>query len=132
MENWQEQHSELKGEVSQLAAKMDRVLEMLAAQNQPPAPTANTETATTEPASMVWPAYGLPPGYTPPGYVPLGDGTTSVPPPINNPGIQTGATSTQPRPTTVQQVQEDPLDVYHGPDMQNNGPRFDGPIPQLE
>jgi hypothetical protein len=81
---------------------------------------------------MVWPAYGLPPGYTPPGYVPLGDGTTSVPPPINNPGIQTGATSTQPRPTTVQQVQEDPLDVYHGPDMQNNGPRFDGPIPQLE
>jgi hypothetical protein len=104
MENWQEQHSELKGEVSQLAAKMDRVLEMLATQNQPPAPTANTETATTEPASMVWPVYGLPPGYTPPGYVPLGDGATSVPPPINNSGIQTGAISTQPQPTTVQQV----------------------------
>ncbi|KAK2450357.1 hypothetical protein QL285_009479 [Trifolium repens] len=132
MENWQEQHSELKGEVSQLAAKMDRVLEMLATQNQPPAPTANTETATTEPASMVWPVYGLPPGYTPPGYVPLGDGATSVPPPINNQGIQTGAISTQPRPTAVQQVQEDPLDVYHGPDMQNSGSKFDGSIPQLE
>ncbi|KAK2428440.1 hypothetical protein QL285_026962 [Trifolium repens] len=132
MENWQEPHSELKGEVSQLAAKMDRVLEMLAAQNQPSAPTVNAETATTEPASMVWPVYGLPPGYTPPGYVPLGDGATSVPPPINNSGIPAGATPTQPQPTIVQQVQEDPHDVYHSSDAQNSGSKFDGTLPQLE
>ncbi|KAK2417464.1 hypothetical protein QL285_039761 [Trifolium repens] len=105
---------------------MDRVLEMLATQNQPSAPTANAETATNEPASMVWPVYGLPPGYTPPGYVPLEDGATSVPPPVNHSGIPTGAISTQPRPTTVQQDHEDPLDVYHGTDMQNSGSKFEG------
>ncbi|WJX51632.1 hypothetical protein P8452_37809 [Trifolium repens] len=93
MENWQEQHSELKGEVSQLAAKMDRVLDMLAAQNQPPVPTVHAETTTTEPASMVWPEFGLPPGFTPAGYVPLGDGATSIPPPVNNAGVQAGAVS---------------------------------------
>jgi hypothetical protein len=132
MENWQEQHSELKGEVSQLAAKMDRVLELLAAQNQPPPPAVNVEAVTTEPASVVWPAYGLPPGYTPPGYIPLADGATSIPPPVNHPEVQAGATSAQPRPTLVQQGQDDPQDVYHGPDMQNNGSKFDMSIPQLE
>jgi hypothetical protein len=33
MENWQEQHNDLKGEDAQLAAKMDKVLELLATQN---------------------------------------------------------------------------------------------------
>jgi hypothetical protein len=132
MENWQEQHSELKGEVSQLAAKMDKVLELLAAQNQPPPPAVHVGAVTTEPGSVVWPAYGLPPGYTPPGYMPLADGATSVPPPANDPEIQAGATPVQPGPISAQQSQEDPRDVYLGPDMQNSGPKLDAAIPQLE
>jgi hypothetical protein len=132
MENWQEQHSELKGEVSQLAAKMDRVLELLAAQNQPPPPAVNVEAVTTEPTSVVWPAFGLPPGYIPPGYVPLADGATSVPPLANNAENQAGAILVQSGPFPSQQVQEDPKDAYLGPEMQSSGPKFDFAIPKLD
>jgi hypothetical protein len=122
----------LKGEVAQLAAKMDRVLEMLANRNQPPPPVVNVEAPTTEPASMVWPAFGLPPGYTPPGYVPLADGGTFVPPPVNNAENHTGVTLVQPRPVPSQEVQEDPRDAYLGPEIQSGGPKIDFDIPQLE
>jgi hypothetical protein len=123
MENWQEQHSDLKGEVAQLAAKMDKVLELLAAHNQPPPPAVNVEAPTTEPTSVVWPAFGLPPGYTPPGYVPLADEATFVPPQANNAENQA---------ETTQQVQEDPRDAYQGPEMQSGGPKLGFAIPQLE
>jgi hypothetical protein len=83
MRDWQEQHDSLTGEVSRLAVKMDRVLEILANQNQPPPSAVNEETVTTEPTNMVWPLFGLPLGYTPPGYVPLADGVSFVPPPVN-------------------------------------------------
>ncbi|KAK2369043.1 hypothetical protein QL285_082199 [Trifolium repens] len=132
MENWQEQHNELKGEVAQLAAKMDQVLEMLANRNQPPPPVVNVEAPTTEPASMVWPAFGLPPGYTPPGYVPLADGGTFVPSPVNRAENHTGATLVQQRPVPSQEVQEDPRDAYLGPEIQSGGPKLDFDIPQLE
>ncbi|KAK2410447.1 hypothetical protein QL285_045810 [Trifolium repens] len=132
MENWQEQHSELKGEVSQLAAKMDRVLELLAAQNQPPTPAVNVKAVTTEPASVVWPAFGLPPGYTPPGYVPLADGVPFVPPPVNSTENQTGATLVQPRLVPSQEIQEDPKEAYLGPEIQSGEPKLDFAFPQLE
>ncbi|KAK2423098.1 hypothetical protein QL285_033575 [Trifolium repens] len=133
MENWQEQHNDLKGEVAQLAAKMDQVLEMLANRNQPPPPPAvNVETPTTELANMVWPAFGLPPGYTPLGYTSLADGATFVPPPANSTENQTVATLVQPRPVPSQEVQEDPRDAYLGPEIQSGGPKIDFDIPQLE
>jgi hypothetical protein len=122
MENWQEQHSDLKGDVTQLAAKMDKVLELLAAQNQPPPPVVNVEAQTTEPTSVVWPAFGLPPGYALPGYVPLADGAT----PANNTENQTGATLIQPRPAPAPLIQEDPKEVDFGE------PVSDFAIPQLE
>ncbi|KAK2399393.1 hypothetical protein QL285_049212 [Trifolium repens] len=132
MENWQEQHSDLKGEVAQLAAKMDKVLELLAAQNQPPPPVVSAEAVTTESTGVVWPAFGLPPGYTPPGYVPLADGATSVPPPVNNVQSQAGVIVGQSGPFPSQQAQEDPKDAYLGPEMQSSGPKFDFAIPQLD
>ncbi|KAK2356739.1 hypothetical protein QL285_094067 [Trifolium repens] len=132
MENWQEQHSDLKGEVAQLAAKMDKVLELLAAQNQPPPPAVSVEAVTTESTGVVWSAFGLPPRYTPPGYVPLADGATSVPPPVNNVHNQTGATLVQPGPVPSQEVQEDPKEAYLGPEIQSGEPTFDFAFPQLE
>ncbi|KAK2396599.1 hypothetical protein QL285_058245 [Trifolium repens] len=132
MENWQEQHNDLKGEVAQLAAKMDRVLEMLANRNQPSPPIVNEETAITEPANVVWPAFGLPPGYTPPGYVPLADEFAFVPPPVNNTENQAGATLVQPEPVPSQEVQEDPRNAYLGPEIQSGEPKLDFSIPQLE
>ncbi|KAK2400686.1 hypothetical protein QL285_050362 [Trifolium repens] len=129
MENWQEQHNDLKGEVAQLAAKMDQVLEMLANRNQPSPPVVNEETATTEPANVVWPTFGLPPGYTPPGYVPLADGFPFVPPPANSTENQTAATLVQPR---LVPSQEDPKEAYIGPEIQSGEPRLDFAIPQLE
>ncbi|KAK2389663.1 hypothetical protein QL285_063239 [Trifolium repens] len=132
MENWQEQHNELKGEVAQLAAKMDQVLEMLANRNQPPPPLVIEDTATTEPANMVWPAFGLPPGHTPPGYVPLAGRGTFVPPPVNSAENQTGAILVQPRLVPSQEIQEDPKEAYLGPEIQSGEPKFDFDIPQLE
>ncbi|KAK2442930.1 hypothetical protein QL285_014077 [Trifolium repens] len=132
MENWQEQHNDLKGEVAQLAAKMDQVLEMLANRNQPSPPVVNEETVTTEPANVVWPTFGLPPGYTPPGYVPLADGVPFVPPPVNSTENQTGATLVQPRLVPSQGIQEDPKEAYLGPEIQSGEPKLDFAIPQLE
>ncbi|KAK2449436.1 hypothetical protein QL285_008633 [Trifolium repens] len=132
MENWQEQHNDLKGEVAQLAAKMDQVLEMLANRNQPSPPVMNEETATTEPANVVWPTFGLPPGYTPPGYVPLANGVPFVSPPVNNTENQTGATLVQPRLVPSQGIQEDPKEAYLGPEIQSGEPKLDFAIPQLE
>ncbi|KAK2422365.1 hypothetical protein QL285_032905 [Trifolium repens] len=131
MENWQEQHNDLKGEVAQLAAKMDQVLEMLANRSRPP-PLVNEETATTEPANVVWPTFGLPPGYTPPGYVPLADGFAFVPPPVNNTENQAGATLVQLEPVPSQEVQEDPRNAYLGPEIQSGEPKSDFAVPQLE
>ncbi|KAK2451563.1 hypothetical protein QL285_010606 [Trifolium repens] len=132
MENWQEQHNDLKGEVAQLAAKMDQVLEMLLNRNKPSPPVVNVEAPPTEPANMVWPAFGLPPGYTPPGYAPLADGDTFVMPPANNAENQTVATLVQPRPVPSQEIQKDPRDAYLGPEIQGCGPKLDFDIPQLE
>jgi hypothetical protein len=131
MENWQEQHNDLKGEVAQLAAKMDQVLEMLANRSRPP-PLVNEETAITEPANVVWPTFGLPPGYTPPGYVPLADGFAFVPTPVNNTENQAGATLVQPEPVPSQEVQEDPRNAYLGPEIQSGEPKPDFAFPQLE
>ncbi|KAK2416027.1 hypothetical protein QL285_038459 [Trifolium repens] len=131
MENWQEQHNDLKGEVAQLAAKMDQALEMLANRNQPP-PLVIEETTTNEPANVVWPTFGLPPGYTPPGYVPLADGVPFVPPPVNNTENQTGAILVQPRLVPSQEIQEDPKEAYLGPEMQSGEPKLDFAFPQLE
>ncbi|WJX20399.1 hypothetical protein P8452_09959 [Trifolium repens] len=133
MENWQEKHNDLKGEVAQLAAKMDQVLEMLANRNQPPPPLAvNVEAPTTELANMVWPAFGLLPGYTPLGYTSLADGATFVPPPANSTENQAGATLVQPGPVPSQEVQEDPRNAYLGPEIQSGEPKLDFAFPQLE
>ncbi|KAK2437900.1 hypothetical protein QL285_022735 [Trifolium repens] len=131
MENLQEQHNDLKGEVAQLAAKMDQVLEMLANRSRPP-PLVNEETATTEPANVAWPTFGLPPGYTPPGYVPLADGVAFVPPLVNNTENQAGTTLVQPEPVPSQEVQEDPRNAYLGPEIQSGELKPDFAFPQLE
>jgi hypothetical protein len=110
---------------------MDQVLEKLANRNQPP-PFVNEETPTTEPANMVWPAFGLLPGYTPPGYVPLADGVPFVPPPANNTENQAGATLVQSGHVPSQEVQGDPRDAYLGPEIHSGEPKFDFAIPQLE
>ncbi|PNX65223.1 hypothetical protein L195_g054434, partial [Trifolium pratense] len=70
MENWQDQHDALKGEVAQLTEKLDKALELLINLNKPaqpvvvetmvPAPQGGTLTVNT-----VWPTFGLPVGYTP-------------------------------------------------------------------
>ncbi|MCI68697.1 hypothetical protein A2U01_0089958, partial [Trifolium medium] len=38
MDNWQDQHNALKGEVAQLIGKLDKALELLANMNQPAQP----------------------------------------------------------------------------------------------
>ncbi|KAK2422686.1 hypothetical protein QL285_033199 [Trifolium repens] len=111
---------------------MDQVLEILLNRNQPSPPVVTEETTTNEPANVVWPAFGLPPGYTPPGYVPLADGVPFVPPPVNNTENQTGAILIQPRLVPSQEIQEDPKEAYLGPEMQSGEPKLDFAFPQLE
>ncbi|WJX33570.1 hypothetical protein P8452_21764 [Trifolium repens] len=132
MSDWQEQHNELKGEVAQLAAKMDRVLEILANQNQPPPPAANEEVVTTEAANVVWPPFDLPLGYTPPGYVPLADGASLIQPPINTAENQARTTVVRPGNVTSQESPEYPREVYQGPEPANGEPVTNSAILQLE
>ncbi|MCI42188.1 hypothetical protein A2U01_0063424, partial [Trifolium medium] len=70
MENWQDQHDALKGEVAQLTGKLDKALELLANMNQPAQPTVVEPPVLTTLTSQrgsstqntAWPLYGLPVG----------------------------------------------------------------------
>ncbi|MCI35475.1 hypothetical protein A2U01_0056696, partial [Trifolium medium] len=70
MDNWQDQHDALKGEVAQLTGKLDKALELLSNMNQqtqpavvkttvPPVLTSQGESSAQNTA---WPLYGLPVG----------------------------------------------------------------------
>jgi hypothetical protein len=128
MADWQEQHDSLKGTVNDLAAKMDRVLEMLANQNQPPPPpVTNGETSNNDAANVVWPAFGLPPGYTPPVY-----GANGVQPPANNTENRAGTVTGQTGATLVQELPEDNREVYLGPELISGEPKSVSATLQLE
>ncbi|MCI54548.1 hypothetical protein A2U01_0075798, partial [Trifolium medium] len=66
MDNWQDQHDALKGEVAQLTRKLDKALELLANLNQPThpavietaAPTTLTSHGGSSAQNTVWPPYG--------------------------------------------------------------------------
>jgi hypothetical protein len=97
--------------VNDLAANMDRVLEMLANQNQPPPPpVTNGETLNNNAANVTWPPFGLPPGYTPPVYM-----VNGAPPLVSNVEIQAETVRGQPCVTLTQESLEDNREVYCGP-----------------
>ncbi|MCH99325.1 hypothetical protein A2U01_0020337 [Trifolium medium] len=145
MDNWQEQHNALKGEVARLTGKLDKALELLANMSQPAQPVV---VETTDPATLtsqggssaqntVWPLYGLSVGYTPPGYIP-----TEVQQASQNTQVsqnRVGAPNTQTRVPLVQQgfvsQQEnldDPRNAYQGPELLDDVLKVNSTVPQLE
>jgi hypothetical protein len=131
MENWQEQHDALKDVVAQLASKLDQVLDRLA--NPPPPPPVGNEIPEAAEVEWQWPRWGLPPGFTPQGYVPLSSGAV-VPPPSGAPlVIQTPVVTTESpvRVTSQPEGQDDPRNVYLGPEMPVVDPKLDLAIPLL-
>jgi hypothetical protein len=128
MADWQEQHDSLKGTVTDLAAKMDRVLEMLANQNQSqPPPVISEGTSNRDAANVTWPPFGLPPGYKPPVYV-----VNGAPPPASNVENQAEVAMGQPGATVTQESPEDNREAYHSPELINEEPKLSSAIPQLE
>ncbi|CAJ2640305.1 unnamed protein product [Trifolium pratense] len=139
MENWQDQHDALKGEVAQLTGKLDKALELLANMSQPAQPTVlkATEPATlTSQGGSVWPFLGLPAGYTPREYIP----TQQVPQNAQTPqnrveGSNTQATRVPPiKPVVVSQPEnlDDPRNAYQGPNLLGDVPKVISNGPRLE
>ncbi|CAJ2662210.1 unnamed protein product [Trifolium pratense] len=128
MENWQDQHDALKGEVAQLTEKLDKALELLINLNKPAQPVV-VETAVPAPqggtsaVNTVWPTFGLPVGYTP----------------QNRVEVQQSPQNTQTRVPLVQQgfvsQQEnldDPRNAYPSLGLFDDVPKVNSSVPQLE
>ncbi|CAJ2662222.1 unnamed protein product [Trifolium pratense] len=139
MENWQDQHDALKGEVAQLTGKLDKALELLANMSQQAQPTIleAIEPATlTSQGGSVWPFLGLPAGYTPREYIP----TQQVPQNAQTPqnrveGSNTHATRVpQIKPVFVSQQGnlDDPRNAYQGPNLLGDVPKVISKVPRLE
>ncbi|XP_045795586.1 uncharacterized protein LOC123890085 [Trifolium pratense] len=144
MENWQDQHDALKGEVAQLTEKLDKALELLFNLNKAAQPVV-VETAIPAPqggtsaVNTVWPTFGLPVGYTPSGYVPTSTevqpGPQNVQVPVNQVEVPNGHT----RVPSIQQgfllskeSLEDPRNTYHGIEMPYDGTGVNFVVPQME
>ncbi|XP_045802357.1 uncharacterized protein LOC123895936 [Trifolium pratense] len=139
MENWQDQHDALKGEVAQLTGKLDKALELLANMSQPaqPAVLEATEPATlTSQGGSVWPFLGLPAGYTPREYIP----TQQVPQNAQTPQNRVEGSNTHPtrvpqiKPVFVSQQEnlDDPRNAYQGPNLLGDVPKVISKVPRLE
>ncbi|CAJ2661694.1 hypothetical protein L195_g026077 [Trifolium pratense] len=100
MENWQDQHDALKGEVAQLTGKLDKALELLLNLNKPAQPAVVETTLPTSHGGLSAPNAICPPlcfpiGYGPSGYLPTSIEVQPGPQNVQVPSVQQGFFSSQ-------------------------------------
>ncbi|XP_045796967.1 uncharacterized protein LOC123891170 [Trifolium pratense] len=128
MENWQDQHDALKGEVAQLTEKLDKALELLINLNKPAQPVV-VETSVPAPqggtsaVNTVCPTFGLPVGHTPQNQAEIQQSpqNTQTRVPLNQQGF-----------VSQQENLDDPRNAYQSPGLFDDVPKVNSNVPQLE